>query len=241
METIQKYLPLLTVVGIAACVSHVTGIYRYAGEEWLSILSISDLIAQTWLVVPMLTIGLLAGHAHGTTLGPPGKSFAHVLNEQGVSPKRSVRWWAKTKAFVVYILGFGIIFAFVPLVRLLEPRYAVLSVGMAVAAGFCLFESVYAFTDDARRERAYIASALFLLLAFSYSVGVARGSIPFVSPPDDIVSIQNEDRCVNIISMTPQGILFTPDHDQVELVKWDDVGRVVRKANCANSPASGAG
>lgn len=231
MESVQKYLPLLTAMGIAGCISHAAGLYRFAGDGWLSVMSVADILAQTWPVIPFLAAAVASGVCLRALAGP-GRAFAVVVEEQRASPKRVVRAWAGFKSLAAFHLGLVAIVGFFPLVLLLEPRWASLSVLLAVVVGAALAFTTSEIPEVERRPAALVASLCFFYIAAAYSSGLARGAFPFIVAPSDLVVTATGERCVSVISVMSHGVLYTPDRKAVEFVKWDDVVRVVRNSSC---------
>ena len=95
-------LPGLAVLGLVLAIAHVFGLLAPFGRDWLSWLTISDLVAITWVMLPFAVIGLACGVLWRSTETPSQKTKREARDE---SFQKSI--WSLILNIIAYVLLLG--------------------------------------------------------------------------------------------------------------------------------------
>ncbi len=226
----QKYLPFATVVAIAACVTVAGGIFRFAGTEWMAFLEFADILAISWPVIPFVLVTLLGGAAahssvalfpQNTNAGRPRDGFPVPGGPKAGSLTR-----------IAFGLGLAIVFAFFPLTTMLSPTFGFLPF-------FLMFVAFMLMTPGMAKLpiSPLLLSCLsaFMLLAFAYAYGVWTGASGFVKRPDDVVVVQGESLCVEVLVLTRRGPIVIENQRAAQFFPWEDVSSVSVNSGCPSA------
>jgi len=95
-------LPGLAVLGLVLAIAHAFGLLAPFGRDWLSWLTITDLVAMTWVMLPFTVIGLACGVFWRSTENSAQKAKREAREE---SFQKSV--WSLILNVIAYLLLLG--------------------------------------------------------------------------------------------------------------------------------------
>jgi len=244
LEKIVSLLPAFTAIALVSAVFYNFGFIFPFGIEWITALTVKDLLALTWSSFPIVALGAVFAATVGSATHSPSKVLADLSNRI----LDADRWYSLVFALLrmLYIVAavsipvwatlvFGMYSGLPPatIVRLLP------LVGMVHLSGVVL---LFRTSNAADQERTRVPAGVYQLMVIVLMMGSVNGYSRMLSDPRYLVTDTGERTwCATLVHMTDRGpLLYDPGADSISLIRWDTVRSIAKKKVCSAKPAGGA-
>ncbi|MDP1630354.1 MAG: hypothetical protein Q8L66_02910 [Caulobacter sp.] len=212
MKQYLEYIPAVTLAYIVGASVYVTGYFHYIGIQWIPILSVQDILALSWMVMPMVgigaTIGILAQVVDPKAL-PPRDPFAS--SEKTPSPfSVVVRIFY---IFIVFLFACPAPILIFGLKNLVPVEFGTVFLFAGGAVYFAILRAVGLFAPEENMSRSIVIAHAIALTFLLYCFGLAAGSINFLGETRDVLTLTNGKRvCTHILAMPTKGLLVADSY-----------------------------
>lgn len=235
----EKILPYAALSGFLVSIIYAYGYFRYAGEEWLQSLTITDLFALAWAGAPTAIISYCISlfFTRPTPITSEG-----LVGQKIITP------------FISFVQLFGMEFcsvtnvAFVSGVTLYGPYWwtiaSVIPVLLIMIVTITLI--VIRFHDRVSPLSLQLMASLYtasiLLLWFAF----VAGRSPYETPNDQVDLKSGQSICAGVLFAGERGVVITGAARSAKMLRWDDVHDISRAVKCTptkglTGPPAGVG
>lgn len=224
----SETLPLVSLGGVALALSYTVGFFMPFGMQWLSFLTVADMLGRVWFLIPTSMVGLLGGFLFFAT-GKPRQI-------QNAGEGRATKAVTVIKNIIVgslAVLGFSAIM----IARAIFPEDIKLLSALTMMHGIGVFFLPELYFGHVRIRAILTLCFAYSAITFVLGFGMLSGEAIKREAPNSYVALTNGRSFCTILVGQFGGDLLTydPKTDSTTLIKRERIAAVAKLKKCAKS------
>lgn len=240
LDKVVGLLPAFTAAAIVAAIFYNFGFIYPFGTEWITVLTVKDLLALTWSSFPMVAVGAVFGATVSSTTHSPTVLVTATSNRILAAN----RWYSLAFAILrtLYVVGAISLPLWGGMYLTLHPvdtysdvlRVLVLFVAIHLSGVAILFRT----SNAADQERTRFPSMIYHYMVLTLAIGALNGySRALAAPKYQVTESNDRKQCATLVHLTDRGpLLFDPVTSEVSLLRWDTIKSITKKKACSTKP-----
>lgn len=233
-----ELIPLVTLAGALLALSYTVGYFTPFGVQWLSFLTLNDVLGLVWFLVPTSIAACVGGflfHATAPARKPatPGQGATEQTPQArySVLPAMSI---AKNLSIGIGAVG-GL--SAVMILRVIDPEGYDLLGRVTMIHGFAVFFLPELYLRHPRSRTILILCFTYGAIISVYGLGILSGTTKLTEPPKSFVTLTDGAAfCTSLVGQAGAGILvFDRQTRTSQLISQDQVASIAASKSCPTS------